>query len=274
MRRALGVLTTALLAALIVSYGLAQVPTHKLVVKTGDWAEYEVKQVWGDVKAYGRTLKAGDKLRYKLVGTTTGEMETPDGTLIAYIETPLCDVWLNGEQVATGAGPEPAGFAPFTPASDAFWQDFKRLVDSTVEEQYENQANVNEYRFDIGSDVVNIVLDVEMGVPGGVVKTIVKWVIDRDTGVTRSAYFYNKYAYTEFGYSMEMADTNVAGAKPAFLGGVDTWIIIAVVVSVVIVVVVIVGVFFYLRKRRAVAALPMAPPPPAPGAPPAPGTTG
>ena len=277
MKRALGIIITILLAIIIVSSGLAQVPTHKLVVKTGDWVEFEVKQVWGSVEAYGRTLKAGDKLKYKLVGTTTEEMRKPDGTLIAYAERPLCDVWLNGEQVATEAEPEPEGFTPFMPASDAYWQDAKELFDSTKEYLRNQGLTIKEYRFDIGGDAVNVVLDAEMAVAGATVKMVVKWVIDRDTGVVRSVYFYTKAAYggtpVEQGYSMEMTDTNVAGARPAFAGGMGTWIIVIVVV---VVVVVVVGVFFYLRKRRAVAAPPMAPPPPAPapGAPPAPGTTG
>ena len=258
MRRALGILITALLAISTVSYGLAQVPTHKLVVKPGDWAEYKVKQVWGDVRAYGHTLKAGDKLRYKLVSTTTEEMELPDGTLIAYAERPLCDVWLNGEQVATETGSEPGSFRPFMPASDAFWQDLKKLFDA-FKEWYENQGfTIKERRLDMGSDAVNVVSDVETIAAGAAIRTVIKWVIDRDTGVVRSAYFYSKYA-TEYGYSVEMTDTNVAGAKLAFLGGMGTWIIIAVVV-----VAVVVGVFFYLRKRRAVVAPPTAPSLPTP----------
>jgi len=250
VKRIIGGLFVLLLMESVVSSGLMQVSIHKLAVKTGDWVEYEVERVWGDIEAYGRALRIGDKLRYKLVSSIIREMKTPDGTLIAYYESPLCDVWLNNEQVATDAEPEPSWepFAPFTPASDAYWQDVKKLWQATKDYLKSRGFIIKEYKFDIGSDVVTAILHAVFMLP--YTRIIGKIVIDRDTGVTRNVYYnYTTLIMTQ-GYFVKITDTNVSSAKPS--APEEAWaplsLGLTILAAIVIGIVLVIGVFFSLKK--------------------------
>ena len=136
-----------------------ETPTYKLAVKDGDWAVYEVMEAV-NVTVYDRGLKPGDRLKYQLSGRELGNMTTWWGELIAYVERPLCDIWLNGEKVASNAQPTPplfnvSGFGPFWPASDSFWQDCKRWFNAS---ESMLAFTIQEYQFNITEDHVSIIL--------------------------------------------------------------------------------------------------------------------
>jgi len=205
-----------------------QAPTYRLAVGSGAWAEYEVEKAF-NMTVYGHEVGRGDKLRYRLVGTELGNMTTWWGELVAHVEVPLCDVWLNGEKIASNIPPEPFNITfpgptgPFWPASKAFWRDCKHWFNSS-----ENWAGlvIQEYRFDASEDAVTIVLNgkgIYMPLFFVLVDELrLEMIIDKDTGVVRSFSFFVAVSVAGPGITqgsrssitLKLVSTKVAGALP------------------------------------------------------------
>ena len=195
-----------------------------MAVENGDWAEYKVVDVF-NMTIYGRELKPGDKLRYGLAGRELSNMTTWWGELIAYVEKPLCDVWLNGEKIATKVDPAPFNMTelgPFCPASEAFWHDCKRWYNSSWSAAFITQ----EYKFDIDEDAIYITLNGKMTIIFFIITAAevrTSHVIDKDTGITRNFYFF--LALSGYGFNttfqqysyvrLKLIDTSVEDAWPS-----------------------------------------------------------
>ena len=230
------VVVASLLLTLIARGALAQqAATYRLAVGTSAWAEYEVVRAF-NMTIYGHDIKAGDRLRYRLVGTGSGNMTTWWGELLAYVEVPMCDVRLNGELVATNVLPSPFNITfpgptgPFWPASEAFWRDCERWFNSS--EKWAG-LTIQEYEFDVGEEAVTIILNGKgIYIPLFFIlvdELRLEMTVDKDTGVVRAFSLFVAVSVTGPGVSLgnrssitlKLVDTNVAGALP---GGAQGWL--------------------------------------------------
>lgn len=79
---------------------------YPLAVGPGEWLEYEIASASNFQLLPGIAIQQGDRVRFETVGIGTGKKMGLDMTTTVSFETPLCDVYVNGEQVGERVGEE------------------------------------------------------------------------------------------------------------------------------------------------------------------------
>ncbi len=101
---------------------------YALALEPGDWLEYEVVDASNFQLLPGATLQPGDKVRFEIVDRGTGAKMGLDMTTTVSFETPLCDVYVNGERVGEQVGDVGSMAVNVVyPVAAEFWQDYARV---------------------------------------------------------------------------------------------------------------------------------------------------
>ena len=195
---------------------------YPLAVEPGEWLEYEIVSASNFQLLPSVAVQPGNRVRFEIVGSGTGKKMGLDMTTAVSFETPLCDVYLNGEKVGEQVGEEGTiAINVVYPVEEAFWRDYQ-----AVEANW-NQTTAAQglpYHGEIGveSDVVVIefgytesaVVQVQgregpIDVP--IERGVTRATVDRETGVvleqTRDA------SGSQASYHIVLVDSSVTGAQ-------------------------------------------------------------
>ena len=104
---------------------------YPLTVRPGECLEYEVLGASNFQLLPGKTVRSGDRIRFEIVGSGAGKKMGLDMTTAVSFETPLCDVYLNGEKVGEQVGEEGTiAINVVYPVEEAFWRDYQAVEDN------------------------------------------------------------------------------------------------------------------------------------------------
>ena len=195
---------------------------YPLAIGPGEWLEYEIVSASNFQLLPNVAVQPGDRVRFEVVGSGTSKKMGLDMTTAVSFETPLCDVYLNGEKVGEQVGEEGTiAINVVYPVEEAFWRDYQAVEDNW------NQTTAaqglpyhGEIRFE--SDVVVIefgytesaVVQVQgkngpVNVP--IERGVIQATVDRETGVvleqTRDA------GGSQASYHIVLVDSSVIGAR-------------------------------------------------------------
>ena len=79
---------------------------YPLAFGPGEWLEYEIVSASNFQLLPGIAVQQGDRVRFEIVGSRTGKKMGLDMTTAVSFETPLCDVYVNGEKAGEQVGEE------------------------------------------------------------------------------------------------------------------------------------------------------------------------
>ena len=101
---------------------------YPLAVSPGEWLEYEVVSASNFQLLPGTAVQPGDKVRFEIVGSGAARKMGLDMTTAVSFETPLYDVYVNGEQVGERVGEEGTiAINVIYPVAVEFWQDYQAV---------------------------------------------------------------------------------------------------------------------------------------------------
>lgn len=101
---------------------------YPLAVRPGEWLKYEIISASNFQLLPGIAVQRGDRVRFEIVGSGTGKKMGLDMTTAVSFETPLCDVYVNGEQVGERVGEEGTiAINVVYPVAVEFWQDYQAV---------------------------------------------------------------------------------------------------------------------------------------------------
>lgn len=129
---------------------------YPLIVGPGEWLEYEIVSASNFQLLPGIAVQQGDKVRFEIVGSVMGKKMGLDMTTAVSFETPLCDVYLNGEKVGEQVGE--VGTIAITivyPIEELFWQDYQ-AVEANWNETTAAQGLPYHGEIQVESDMVSI----------------------------------------------------------------------------------------------------------------------
>ena len=210
---ALSLLSTVLTSA------VAQVPTYKLGVKTGDWATYEASDVIGEALL---NFSSGDRVKFVVKDEGIQAMKHPDGTVAFYSEAAYCDVYADGKLIGKNST---LGWFIFYPKEEAFWT---KLEDLAAEWEAAAPPGVEaEWDVEIGSWFVDLYIYNKSSVGGYTFKMELKARVDKDTGVaTRVSLDIEAFIF-KVAFTLTLKETNVAGVGmpywPPFIPPPEQW---------------------------------------------------
>lgn len=191
----------AIFAVLIVS-SMATVcmgyPMYELGVKEGDWVEYDVLEA--ENYEFFTDIHSSDKLRFEVVGIEVQEKMYPNGTVLFEVEAPVCEIFLNGEHIASNVT---LGGMIFCPKGEEHWRSLDKIEDVWKIEAPKYGMRYESY-MTFGQDTVNFSYRMEGAVNGGT-----KQIVHEDTGI---ALEFERYVYAQenrTGYYLKICDTNV-----------------------------------------------------------------
>lgn len=104
---------------------------YPLAVEPGEWLEYEVVSANNFQLLPGTAVQPGDRIRFEIVGSGTGKKMGLYMTTGLSFEVPLCDVYVNGEEVGEQVGEEGTiAINVVYPVEEAFWRDYQAVEDN------------------------------------------------------------------------------------------------------------------------------------------------
>jgi len=263
---ALSLLSTVLTSA------VAQVPTYKLGVKTGDWATYEASDVVGEAVL---NFSSGDRVKFVVKDKGIETMKHPDGTVAFYREAAYCDVYADGKLIDENST---FGWFIFYPNEEGFWEE---LEDLAAEWEAAAPPGVEaEWDVEIGSWFVDIYIYNKSSIEGYTFKIELEARVDKDTGVATRVSLDMEFLIFKVAFTLTLKETNVAGVGmpywPPFIPSPEQWgwapdwlrdfvanywwpyLLIG---SVVVIILIIAGIVKLITRRRR-PAYPYYPPPP------------
>lgn len=130
---------------------------YPLAVGPGEWLEYEVVSASNFQLLPGTAVQPGDKVRFEIVGSGTAKKMGLDMTTAVSFETPLCDVYVNGEKAGEQVGEEGTItlFPIVYPVEESFWQDYQ-AVEANWNETTAAEGLLYHGEIGVESDVVTV----------------------------------------------------------------------------------------------------------------------
>jgi len=102
---------------------------YPLAIGPGEWLEYEIVSASNFQLLPSVAVQPGDRVRFEVVGSGTSKKMGLDMTTAVSFETPLCDVYLNGEKVGEQVGEEGTiAINVVYPVEEAFWRDYQETT--------------------------------------------------------------------------------------------------------------------------------------------------
>ena len=171
---------------------------YPLAVSPGEWLEYEI------VSACNFTLRSsiqvGDRIRYEIIDTKTGQKVSLDGKIVILHEVPICDLYVNGEKVA-----EQVEQGILFPADVQFWNDYQ-AIEVNWEKEASKMGRAYESEIRIESDRILFEYSLD----------ITSWTrisTDRGTGIVLDLERVVDMQGNQVSYHFVLADTSVMGVR-------------------------------------------------------------
>ena len=195
---------------------------YPLAVEPGEWLEYEIVSASNFQLLPSVAVQPGDKVRFEIVGSGTSKKMGLDMTTAVSFETPLCDVYLNGEKVGEQVGEEGTiAINVVYPVEEAFWRDYQAVEDNWNQTtaaqglpyhgEIRLESDVVVIEFGYTESAVVQVQGREGPVDVPIERGVIQATVDRETGVvleqTRDA------SGSQASYHIVLVDSSIIGAR-------------------------------------------------------------